>query len=98
MNLLKNDEIAMYAPTLRPSEVEEFHYGKLKISCYDVGGHTAVRGLWREWLVRADAIVFVVDRADGARLDEAGIELNNICVATADEQGDSPPILIREFV
>lgn len=45
-----------------------------------------MRALWSEWLVHADAIVFVVDSADSARFEEAKRELDGLLADTFDDQ------------
>ena len=42
---------------------------------WDLGGHEAVRELWRDYYLQADAILFMVDSADVERFGEARDEL-----------------------
>ena len=46
------------------------------MQAWDLGGHTAVRQLWRDYYLKADAILFMVDSADPGRFDEAREELH----------------------
>lgn len=43
-----------------------------------MGGHEAVRYLWFDFLSDSHAIVFMIDRADGERLEEAHWELSEL--------------------
>jgi GTPase SAR1 family protein len=43
---------------------------------WDLGGHEAVRELWRDYYLQADAILFMVDTADLERVPEARDELH----------------------
>ena len=52
--------------------------GKLTLSAWDLGGHDAVRKLWRDYYSTAHAIVFVVDASDRHRFPEAREELSRL--------------------
>lgn len=41
-------------------------------------GHEQVRNLWKDFLIQADAIVFLVDSADPERIPEAKEELHHL--------------------
>lgn len=45
---------------------------------WDLGGHEAVRYLWFDFLSDSHAIVFMIDGADGERLEEAHWELSEL--------------------
>ncbi len=47
-------------------------------SIWDVGGQEKLRPLWRSYIRRTDAIVFVVDSTDVDRFEEAKLELVNL--------------------
>jgi signal recognition particle receptor subunit beta len=47
----------------------------LTVRCWDLGGHQAARQLWAKYAAMADGLIFVVDAADGARIQEAAQEL-----------------------
>lgn len=61
-------------PTQRPT-VEEMEVGNVNIRAYDLGGHQASRDIWEDYYTLADAIVFMVDVGDRARLEEAAESL-----------------------
>lgn len=48
------------------------------VQAWDLGGHEAVRYLWFDFLSDSHAIVFMIDRADGERLEEAHWELSEL--------------------
>ncbi|XP_067167992.1 ADP-ribosylation factor-like protein 4D [Apteryx mantelli] len=58
---------------------------------WDVGGQEKLRPLWRSYARRTDGLVFVVDSAEGERLEEARLELHRIARA-AEAQG--VPLLV----
>ena len=45
---------------------------------WDVGGQDKIRRLWRHYYENADALIYVVDSSDPARLQEARLELHKI--------------------
>ncbi len=47
----------------------------MRIKAHDLGGHQASRDIWEDYYTLADAIVFMVDAGDRARLAEAGESL-----------------------
>lgn len=52
--------------------------GTVRITAWDLGGHEAVRDLWADFFTDADAIVYMVDLSDDARLTEARDALRNV--------------------
>ncbi|KAJ7254193.1 GTP-binding protein sar1 [Mycena rebaudengoi] len=77
---LKTGRFVSLQPTLMPSW-EEFTIGSLKVSSFDLGGHPRGRHLWTDYFSVADAIVYLVDSADAARLPEATAELAALLAA-----------------
>ena len=47
----------------------------LTMNVWDVGGQTSLRSYWRNYFERTDAVVWVVDAADGARVSDSEQEL-----------------------
>lgn len=45
--------------------------GKYKIQVFDLGGGKSIRSVWKKYLAEVHAIVYVVDAADAARLEES---------------------------
>lgn len=50
---------------------EEVRHGRCSFIMWDIGGQGKIRKLWRHYVESADALVFVVDAKDRARLREA---------------------------
>jgi ADP-ribosylation factor protein 1 len=71
--------------------VETIHYKSNSITIFDVGGQSKLRPLWRHYFNGADALIFVVDSADSARLEDAQQELHRILAA---EELRRVPVLI----
>ncbi|KAA6357335.1 MAG: putative GTP-binding protein SAR1 [Streblomastix strix] len=90
LGLLKNGKIIPQEPTNHPVK-ETFNVENLTISAYDMGGHVEARGLWKEYIVSANAIIFIVDVFNRARIEEAREELEKIL---REQQQHYLPILI----
>ena len=58
---------------------------------WDVGGQEKLRPLWKSYTRRTDGLVFVVDAAEGERMEEAKVELHRI-TRSAENQGI--PVLV----
>ena len=48
----------------------------IAINVWDVGGQTSLRSYWRNYFESTDAVVWVVDAADGARMTDSEAELS----------------------
>lgn len=90
LHILANDHVAQYQPTQYPTS-EEFCLENVHFKAFDLGGQEIARRIWKDYCVRVDAIVFVVDAADRDRLEEAKKELAGLL---ADEELSSVPFLI----
>eukprot|EP00118_Oscarella_pearsei_P025301 m.307952 g.307952 ORF g.307952 m.307952 type:complete len:197 (+) comp43090_c0_seq1:117-707(+) len=87
---LKFDETISTIPTIG-FNVETITVAGVTFSVWDVGGQDRIRPLWKHYLKSTDGLIFVIDSADRARLDEAKIELVNL-VRSDDMKG--VPILV----
>jgi len=59
-----------FVPTQKPTS-QEVTFGNVTVKAWDLGGHKAVRKLWKQYYRTADGVVFVVDAADRTRIKEA---------------------------
>ncbi|XP_055356471.1 ADP-ribosylation factor-like protein 1 [Paramacrobiotus metropolitanus] len=55
--------------------VETVTYKNLKFQCWDLGGQASIRPYWRCYYANTDAIIYVVDSADHARMGISKQEL-----------------------
>lgn len=83
LHKLRYGQVRSFVPTQRPTS-EEITVGNVSFKAWDLGGHEAVRVLWQQYEMAADAIVFVIDSADRERLREARAELERTVSLTAD--------------
>ena len=66
LTLLKTGRITQIDPT-KHAHSEQLSINKVKINAFDLGGHTAMRKMWREYFPKIDAIVYLIDSADTDR-------------------------------
>jgi|UniRef100_K3X8E3 small GTP-binding protein len=71
---LKLGEAVTTIPTIG-FNVESFKYKNIEFTAWDIGGQSKLRPLWKFYFQNTDAIIFVVDAADGYRISEAAEEL-----------------------
>ncbi|XP_039776686.1 GTP-binding protein SAR1A-like [Panicum virgatum] len=74
LHMLKDERLTQHAPTQHPT-AEELRIGRINIRAFDLGGHRIARRVWRDYYASVDAVVYMVDAADGARLPESRAEL-----------------------
>ncbi|KAI9807819.1 MAG: ADP-ribosylation factor, Arf Arf6 [Sarcosagium campestre] len=58
--------------------VETVTYKNVKFNVWDVGGQDKIRPLWRHYFSGTQGLIFVIDSADRARIEEARGELHRI--------------------
>ncbi|RKU49580.1 ADP-ribosylation factor, Arf Arf6 [Coniochaeta pulveracea] len=74
---LNKDEVITTIPTVG-FNVESVMFNRVKFNVWDVGGQDKIRPLWRHYYSGTQGLIFVVDSADRARIDEARQELHRI--------------------
>ncbi len=74
---MKEGKVRRFTPTQRPA-METLELGNVHVKAWDLGGHKAVRDIWEDYFVEAQAIIYMVDLSDEARLDEAREGLQSV--------------------
>lgn len=74
---LKLGDIVTTIPTIG-FNVETVEYKKLTFTAWDVGGKDKIRPLWRHYLQNTQALIFVVDSNDRARMEDCKDELHRM--------------------
>ena len=65
---LKLGELVMPIPTIG-FNVEEVTYKNITFTMWDVGGQKKLRDMWRFYYDNCNAVIFVVDSSDHARIE-----------------------------
>lgn len=74
LNRLKTNENTVTIPTIGFNS-ETISYGRLKFTMMDIGGQAKLRNMWHHYFENCNAVVFVVDSNDQARMKEAKEEV-----------------------
>lgn len=49
-----------------------------KLNVWDIGGQKSIRPYWRNYYDQTDALIYVIDSADRRRMEETGVELQQL--------------------
>jgi len=90
LHMLRDDRLGTHVPTLHATS-EELTLNNIKLTTYDLGGHSQARRVWKDYFPVVNAIVFIIDSVDRARFNESKGELDALLT---DEQIAQLPILI----
>ncbi len=74
---MKLGEVITTIPTIG-FNVEAIEYKNVTFTCWDVGGQSRIRGLWKHYFIGTDALIYVIDSNDPARLELAKEELEKM--------------------
>ena len=77
LTVLKNNKVSQMPPT-KHAHSEELVIQNVNIHAFDLGGHHAMRKVWREYFPKIDAVVYLVDAADPTRFEESKVELDKL--------------------
>ena len=77
LTVLKTGKVSLLDPT-KHAHNEVITMGKVKINAFDLGGHKAMRKVWRTYFPKIDAIVYLVDAACPERFEESKREFDQI--------------------
>ena len=95
LTVLKHQKVSQMPPT-KHAHSEELIIGNVNIHAFDLGGHEAMRKVWREYFPKIDAVVYLVDAADPDRFEESKAELNK--VLNTEDIGSIPVLILGNKV
>ena len=91
LTVLKTGRVTQLDPT-KHAHSESLTIGKVKMNAFDLGGHEAMRKMWREYFPKIDAVVYLVDSADPSRFEESTTEFKRII--DTEEIGNIPILIL----
>ena len=74
---INGEDISKISPTLG-FNISSLHLNAYRLNVWDVGGQKTLRTFWRNYFEKTDALVWVVDSTDVARLQDCKNELDAI--------------------
>mmetsp|Transcript_11946 Transcript_11946/g.22132 ORF Transcript_11946/g.22132 Transcript_11946/m.22132 type:complete len:184 (+) Transcript_11946:114-665(+) len=87
---LGNESIKEVMPT-QGFNVKSLVQNSFKLNVWDIGGQKSIRPYWRNYFDRTDALIYVVDSSDSRRMEETGLELDQLL---NEEKLDGVPLLV----
>lgn len=87
---LSDEDISTIMPT-QGFNVKSLVHNGLTLNVWDIGGQKSIRPYWRNYFDHTDALVYVIDSTDQKRMEETGIELDQL---VSEEKLENVPILI----
>ena len=91
LSVLKTGKVTQLDPT-KHAQSEQLQIGKVNMNAFDLGGHSAMRKVWRDYYPKIDAIVYLIDAADPSRFEESKKEFDNI--VNTNELGNIPILIL----
>lgn len=73
-----SDEDPMNVRPTQGFEMKTITQGDFQLETWDIGGQKSIRPFWRNYYEGADALIFVIDASDRRRIEEAGVELQQL--------------------
>lgn len=87
---LSDEEISQVTPT-QGFNVKSLMQNDFKLNVWDIGGQKSIRPYWRNYFDHTDAIIYVIDSSDQKRMEETGVELDQLL---NEEKLDGVPLLV----
>lgn len=77
LKALSSEDILHIMPT-QGFNVKSLSHTGYKLSVWDVGGQKSIRPYWRNYFNNTDGLIYVIDSSDRRRMEETGIELQQL--------------------
>eukprot|EP00486_Rosalina_sp_Unknown_P004064 CAMPEP_0201576886 /NCGR_PEP_ID=MMETSP0190_2-20130828/22950_1 /ASSEMBLY_ACC=CAM_ASM_000263 /TAXON_ID=37353 /ORGANISM="Rosalina sp." /LENGTH=201 /DNA_ID=CAMNT_0048008269 /DNA_START=135 /DNA_END=740 /DNA_ORIENTATION=+ len=93
--LLRTGKLISRLPTDKANS-DDLVINGIQFKTFDVGGHVAMRRIWKDYCSDVDGIVFLIDAADKERFNECNEELNALLLSN--ELKDIPILILGNKV
>ncbi len=87
---LSDEEISNVMPT-QGFNVKSLVQNDITLNVWDIGGQKSIRPYWRNYFEHTDALIYVIDSADQIRMEETGVELDQLL---CEDNLEGVPVLI----
>jgi len=87
---LSDEDISQIQPT-QGFNIKSLMHDGFKLNVWDIGGQKSIRPYWRNYYDQTDALIYVIDSADRRRMEETGVELQQLL---DEEKLSSVPLLV----
>lgn len=87
---LSDEDISQIMPT-QGFNIKSLMHDGFKLNVWDIGGQKSIRPYWRNYYDQTDALIYVIDSADHRRMEETGVELQQLL---DEEKLSTVPLLI----
>eukprot|EP00598_Pedospumella_elongata_P013559 CAMPEP_0184990956 /NCGR_PEP_ID=MMETSP1098-20130426/34655_1 /TAXON_ID=89044 /ORGANISM="Spumella elongata, Strain CCAP 955/1" /LENGTH=185 /DNA_ID=CAMNT_0027516269 /DNA_START=77 /DNA_END=634 /DNA_ORIENTATION=+ len=74
---LSDEDISQIMPT-QGFNIKSLMHDGFKLNVWDIGGQKSIRPYWRNYYDQTDALIYVIDSADRRRMEETGVELQQL--------------------
>lgn len=90
LKALASEDVSHITPT-QGFNIKSVQSQGILLNVWDIGGQKSIRPYWRNYFENTDVLIYVIDSADRARLDEAG---NQLAELLDEEKLANTPILV----
>ncbi len=91
LTILKKGVVEQIDPT-KHAHQEKITIGNVVMSAFDLGGHQAMRKIWKDYFLKIDGIVYLIDSSRPDRFEESKKEFDK--VIQANELGNIPILIL----
>lgn len=74
---LSDEDVTHIMPT-QGFNIKSLMHDGFKLNVWDIGGQKSIRPYWRNYFDQTDALIYVIDSADRRRMEETGVELQQL--------------------
>ncbi len=91
---LSDEDITHIMPT-QGFNIKSLIRDGFKLNVWDIGGQKSIRPYWRNYYDQTDALIYVIDSADRRRMEESGVELQQLL---DEERLSHVPLMVSAYI